>query len=111
MEVKQTEWKAVKQQSGDLLFDFKLTPEDASDLSQLFESRAWKTYRRLLMSMKEGYQHSLLPMEDEKKIMKTLGVVVGMNLAINQLGVTVATFKKQASAFEGETKNPSQPKG
>lgn len=106
----ETKWSAVKDQQGNLQFQFKLTPEDASHLQSLFESPQWKTYRKLLISMKEGYQHSMLPVEDTNKILKTLGTVVGLNLAINQLGVLAATFKKTSERVEGESKNPSQPK-
>jgi hypothetical protein len=81
-----------------------------NELLQLFESRSWKTYRRVLLSAKDGYQHSMLPMEDPKKVMKTLGTVVGINFAVNQLGILVATFKKQANALSGESKNQGQPK-
>lgn len=104
-----SEYRAIHTEQG-LNFDFKLTPEDMNDLLQLFESQSWKTYRKVLLSAKDGYQHSMLPQTETNQLLKTLGVVVGINFAVNQLGILVATFKKQANAFSGESKNRGQPK-
>ena len=104
-----SEWKPIHTEQG-LGFEYRLSPEDMNSLLQLFESSSWKTYRRVLLSAKDGFQHSMLPEDEPNKLLKTLGVVVGINFAVNQLGILVATFKKQANALSGESKNQGQPK-
>lgn len=105
-----SEWRAVITDK-DLHFNFQMTTDEAALLMSLFESSGWKVYRKVLLSMKEGYVSQMLPCEHKDKVMKTLGIVVGLNAAINQLGTLVAGFKNKAASFKGEPKNPSQLKG
>lgn len=83
---------------------------EKADLNLLFESSQWKTYRKVLLRLKEGYHQSMLPLEDPNQVLKALGIVVGLNLSINQLGTLVASFKKtNERRVEGESKNPTAP--
>lgn len=68
----------------------KLTAEDYEMLRTLNGSQYWKHYRGILLKAKEAYFNSVLPMKDPNEMMKHIGIVAGINFAINQLPILVA---------------------
>ena len=101
--------KVARDTNGNLVTITQLGPEQYEMLKMLHESAAWKLYRTLLIQAKEGYFHSALPMKDPNEVMKTIGMVAGINLAVNQLGVLMAQFEQQkAKSVDRETKNDPQ---
>lgn len=85
-----------------LVFEFGLTPEDWENIKQLKVSAGWRTYEKLLMAMKNGYQASMYPMKDPNEVMKQLGIVVGLNLSVNQLSALLAQYKLKTERLVAE---------
>lgn len=79
----------------------RLSLEDKEQLKVLFNSQGWKLYRNLLMKMKEAHNLSILQDVNPNTILKTLGIIVGLNASINQLGVLMAQFKQSEAALSG----------
>jgi hypothetical protein len=97
------------EKTGDLVTATILGDEQYEILKMLSESPAWRLYRQLLIQAKEGYFHQALAMNDPHQVMKTMGTVAGINLAVNQLAVLMAQYKqKQARAVDRATKNDPQ---
>lgn len=86
------------------------TAEEKEALVTLQGSHYWKIYRKILMGLKEGTNIQLLASTDQTLIVKKLGEVVGLNLAINQLDALVAQFKRQElnDKLKEEAKNLKQ---
>ena len=84
-------------------FNIVMPVDDKQNLMVLFDSAYWKTYRKVLMTQKRGYELEILQVDDPNKVLKLLGLITGLNLAINQLGILVAQFK--AMDKKAETKN------
>lgn len=102
----------LEDQQGNKFLDVKLAPEQLELLRVLNDSSTWKLYRQVLLTLKEAYVQSLLPSTDPNHCMKTLGLVAGLNLAINQLGASLAMHdQKLARSVERETKNAPQGSG
>jgi hypothetical protein len=103
------------ERDGNLKTQAILTDEQLEILKTLSESQGWKLYRQLLIQMKEGYFHQTLSMSETNDIVKTIGHVAGINLAVNQLVVLMDLYKhrvkqREAKAVERVTKNaPSKP--
>lgn len=87
----------------------KLTESEKSDLVLLFESQHWKTYRKVLITLKEGLTLSMLQESDPNKLLKRSGEVAGLNLSINQLGLMIAEIKRLERRVEGGSTNPTMP--
>lgn len=85
---------------GEVTPHFNLSPADKEILIQLYNSRGWKLYAKMISIYGTGTLNSLLALEDPVKIQKSLGLVAGVNFSINQLGIQVARFKKQAETPE-----------
>lgn len=103
------EMRVVRNENGDIVTVAQLSDEQMEILKVLFESQGWKLYRQLLIQAKNGYFDAALPMKDPNEILKTMGTVAGINLAVNQLGLLMASYKqRQAKAVKEVTKNPSQ---
>ncbi len=77
----------LKDSNGDIRIAMKLTAEDYEFLKSLNNSPSWKYYRQLLIQMKDGYFNAILGMSGTNEMVKTVGIVAGLNAAINQLPV------------------------
>lgn len=100
----------IELQTGGLTQVQSLSFEDLEDLRILAHSSGWRVYRRLLSSVRSGYQTALLPIEDGSKLLKQTGIIAGINFAESQLGVLVKTFEdKLAKRVAEESKNQPQP--
>jgi hypothetical protein len=87
--------------SGEVRLGFKLTPDHQASLEALHNSPHWKVYREILLSAKTEFFNSVLPLKDPTEITKQVGIVCGLNFAINQLPVLVAGHKaKREKAME-----------
>ena len=71
-----------------------LTPEDYESLRALRESPPWKLYRRVLMQTKMAYSDSLVQMEESNRMVKTCGIMAGLNAACNQIEVICNQYEK-----------------
>lgn len=109
--IKDQEFQLVMDEKGQLQALARLTPDQQETLKALESSGAWKLYRKILLQAKDGYFQSALPMKDPNEILKTIGIVAGINFAVNQLAFLVAQYNKQAKTVEGETKNHPQAQG
>ena len=85
----------VLQDNGEFRIGFNLTPESIESLKTLYNSPHWKLYREVLISAKTEYFNSILPKTETNDIVKNIGIVTGINLAINQLGVLVAEHNRR----------------
>jgi len=104
------EMTAAKDKDGNLVLNAALTPEQVEHLRVMYHSAGWKIYRQMLITMKDGHQLHMLPKSDPNEILKELGIVVGLNSSINQLGVLMAQLKKQQDEHVArESKNLPQP--
>jgi hypothetical protein len=72
-----------------------LTQEEMEMLKTLEASPYWKFYQRLLMKSKDAYFNSILPMTDPNQVLKHVGIVAGINFAINSLQVLCMENDKQ----------------
>lgn len=100
-----------RSENNGLVFDVGLSDEDWEILQELNQSRGWRLYRQILLSMKEGHQIAMYPMKDSSEVLKSLGIVVGLNLSVNQLGAMMAQLKQiRDRRVAGESKNQQQPK-
>lgn len=89
---------------------FRLTPEQQEALKMLYANPDWKVYKSLLAQSRVGYFNSLLPMTDPNNLLKTTGIVAGINFAENQLGILVGEIeRKEAKRVAEESKNQPQP--
>jgi hypothetical protein len=95
---------------GDQLMTFNLTPEHYETLKALKDQPSWKLYRALLIKAKEGYFHSVLPMNESIPMAKTIGMVAGLNFAINQLPVLIGLYEQQKAKklAEAEANKPPE---
>lgn len=67
-----------------------LTAEEYEQLRALNQSPFWKFYRELLIKIKDAQFLSILPEDNPNKVLKGMGMVAGINLAINQLPMLVS---------------------
>ena len=89
-----------------------LTLEDIEILRSLESSVQWKRYRQILIRAKEAYFHSTLPMSKTSEIVKTIGIVTGINYAINQVSFVVAEHdRRQRIDAERKAKSEALQKG
>lgn len=79
---------------GQLRVGFKLKKEDYEMLKALKSSPAWALYRALLVQVKNEFFNMTLSIDDPNKVMKQVGLVSGINLAINQLAVLAADYER-----------------
>lgn len=75
-------------------------PDDVEYLRMLRDSPAWGVYRGVLMKLKDGYFHSTLTKAEPNDVMKTVGMVLGINLAINQLPAILQTYDMRVKREE-----------
>lgn len=107
-EIKSGETPLVFETSG-FKFQQNITEEEKQDLIALNSSPFWRTYKKILSQIRQGYQHSLMPMEDPNKVLKTTGIIVGLNFAEVQLGNLVVQFQQKAERVDAESKKHPQP--
>lgn len=82
------------------------TEQQKELLKMLSESDSWRLYAQVLESAKQGYVHLAMGMNNPNEILKTMGLIAGINFAINQLGVLMVSYKKQqAKSVESLPKN------
>lgn len=97
---------ALFDDKGELRVGYKnMGREDMEILKTLQSSPYWKYYRELLIKAKEAYFNSTLAMKDPHEMMKNVGMVAGINFAINQIAVIVSHHeavekRKQAEALK-----------
>lgn len=90
---------------GRLRVGFKLRMEDYEVLKSLQNSPQWALYRSLLIKSKDEFFNNTLAVDDPHKVMKQMGMVAGINYAINSLRVLVHDYdKKQKKAVAQEEK-------
>lgn len=88
-----------------MILGFKPSEEELASLEALDSSPHWKVYRKILMAAKTEYFNSILPRTETNDIVKHIGLVAGINFAINQLPVIVAEKKrKEKEKLEKATK-------
>lgn len=80
-------------------------------LKILKDQDSWKIYRKILLRYKESYLWDALKGNDPNLVMKNIGIVAGLNFAINQLVILVETHNKVAKSVNDKTKNHSQSEG
>jgi len=76
--------------------------DEIAMLMTLQANPAFQIYQKILRQAKEGFFHMTMAMEDTNKVMKTIGMVVGINYSINQLNAMIlmgeaALAKKEAA--------------
>lgn len=77
----------------------------------LKDQDSWKIYRKILLKYKEYYLYEALKSNDPNFVMKNIGIVAGVNFAINQLVILVDQHNKLAKSVNDKTKNHSQSEG
>lgn len=87
-----------------LNYPVELTPEEKEMLKELFESRGWKVYWKYLIAQKNAKVLEAVQIFETNKHFHFTGIVAGLNLAINQLGILVAMFNKPARHVAAESK-------
>lgn len=97
-----------KTQDGNSVVDFLLNPEDLEHLRTLRDLPQWKVYRKVLMAAKDGYFQACLPMTETNQVMKTMGMVTGLNFAINQLPVLVDTHDAQLKKQQAQEESKAE---
>lgn len=86
---------------------FGVSDSDKEDLLMFETSAPWKTYRKYLMGQKTARLAFLMQLDDPSKMAKELGIIVGLNLAINQIAVITMEIRKQVKkAIEEGKKQP-----
>ncbi len=95
--------------TGPLMQKHQFTEEEMESLRSLLHSTSWKNYQRVLAISRQGHNAALLASDSGEKALKTAGIVVGLDLAMNQLGVLVSQFEKKAKRVAEESKNQPQP--
>lgn len=90
----QIDIETARNKTGELRVAYKLTPEDFENLKALQESPHWKVYRALLIRTKDAHFDALLSLVDTNPIVKQMGMIAGLNLAINTLPVLCAEYNK-----------------
>jgi hypothetical protein len=86
----------VLKDTGEFRVAYNITPEAIESLKTLSTSPHWKVYRDILISAKTEYFNSILPKTETNDIVKNIGIVTGINFAINQLPVLLAENLRQA---------------
>lgn len=109
----EVEIKLAKDENGASVLEFLLTKEDIEHLRALKDLPQWRVYRKVLMAAKEGYFQAVLPIVETNPIMKTIGMVTGLNFAINQLPLLVQVHdlqekKRKLAEEKKEGKKPSK---
>ena len=80
---------------GDLRVSFVLSKEDHETLAALAQSPYWALYRKVLINAKDAFFNSVLAIKDPNDMMKHVGIVAGINFAINQLTVINDEYKRK----------------
>ncbi len=74
-------------------------------LMSLEKNPAWQIYKKILTQAQKGFFHMTMAMEETNKVMKTIGMVVGINYSINQLDAMILMGKAaQQKAKEAKPK-------
>jgi hypothetical protein len=97
-----------KDTEGNSKLMFEVTPEIIEELRTLRESHFWKRYRELLINAKEAYFQSCLPENETNKLLKTIGMVAGINFTINQLPILIDTYDAARKKEAEKEKKQSQ---
>jgi len=88
-------------------FQLAVRQEELELLEQMFSSSAWKIYKEILQSVRDGHLFESMSIREPYALKEKVSIAAGINLAVNQLGVLVQTKQKlNAKSVEGETKNP-----
>lgn len=99
----------VKTPEGEIRFAMKLGSREYEILAGLNHSDPWKLYREILMRQKNALFDSCLAEDNPNRVLKLMGQVAGLNLAINQLVLLNDEYKKkQARSVDGMPKNHPQ---
>lgn len=88
-------------------FEFIYTPEAEAQLEMLQASPAWQTYRKFLIDLKMTYLEHAMSEKDTNELFKRMGIAAGLNLAINQLDLSVLQIKNKAKRGVGDTEKPN----
>ena len=75
-------------------FKLAIREEEFEILDQLYNSIGWKTYRDILMNIKDGHLHESMGICEPYRLKQQVSIAAGINLAINQLGVLIAQKQK-----------------
>lgn len=94
---------------GRLRVGFKLRKEDYEVLKSLQGSPQWALYRGLLIKAKDEFFNNTLAVDDPHKVMKQMGMVAGINFAINTLRVLVHDYDKKLKKVVAEEKKTGKP--
>ncbi len=86
-------------------FQSSIPDEDRENLLLLEGSPLWKTYRKYLMGMKSAHIRFMMEQTDPTVISKQLGIIVGLNLAINQVAFTNAALRLAIKKRDEEKKS------
>lgn len=95
--------------TGEMRVGFRLTPEQQASLELLHDSPHWAVYREVLLAAKTEFFNGVLPIDDPHKVMKQVGMVTGVNFAINQLPVLVAEMRRQRQKAVDEAEKVKAP--
>ena len=94
---------AGKDKQGQQAFGFKLEEEHHELLRMLEVNQGWRLYRELLIGIKQSYLEMAMPSRDALEIKEMVSIAAGVNLAINQLGVLIASLNKKSERVKGES--------
>lgn len=95
---------------GQKSITFDMTAQHFETLKLLKDIPAWQLYRNLLIKAKEGYFASAISATETVPMAKTIGMVAGINFAINQLPALMAMYEaKQAKKIAEAEKKLNAP--
>lgn len=82
-----------------------LKPEELETLKALYNGPHWAFYKRILLKSKDAYFNSILPMNNPNEVLKQVGIVAGINFAINLLQVLCLDYERRVQKeLEKDTK-------
>lgn len=93
-------------QNGNVAGLYTPTPDEMALLKTLLDNPAWAIYRKILLQVKEGYFHSTLGMIETNKIVKNIGIVTGINYAVNQLDAMLIMEERRLKKEQEQAKKP-----
>jgi hypothetical protein len=79
---------------GDFRVGHRIDAEHYETLKVLMNSPGWKLYRQILINTKEAFSGAIMAMSDPNSMVKTVGMMAGLNMSINQLPVLCADYDK-----------------
>jgi hypothetical protein len=85
---------------GQDVISFELTEEHFEILKSFTMTPGYQIYRRLLLQAKEAYTNTMLPIDEAIPLAKRLGMVTGINFAINQVPIIVGTYEAKKKKLQ-----------